>query len=139
MNAKQYLNRARHIDKEINALLAEKERTRDRLTQITQSYTRSEVQVTKDPHKFDRLVELENLIDQKVDEQIQVKTEIIRTISALEDRYQRMVLSGYYISMKTWEQVAVDMHYSFQNVMRLRKVAIWEVQKIIDAEIDRTV
>lgn len=135
MNAKQYLNRARHIDKEINALLAEKERTRDRLTQITQSYTRSEVQVTKDPHKFDRLVELENLIDQKVNEQIQVKTEIIQTISALEDRYQRMVLSGYYISMKTWEQVAVDMHYSFQNVMRLRKVAIWEVQKIIDAGI----
>ena len=135
MNAKQYLNRARHIDKEIDALLTEKERTMDRLTQITQSYTRSEVQVTKDPHKFDRLVELENLIDQKVDEQIQVKTEIIQTISALEDRYQRMVLSGYYISMKTWEQVAVDMHYSFQNVMRLRKVAIWEVQKIIDASI----
>ena len=80
MNAKQWLSRARFIDREIALLQRTKEETRDNLTKITQSYESDGAQMTKDPHKFDRLVEIENMIDQKVDELIDTKKEITAII-----------------------------------------------------------
>lgn len=132
MTAKQWLGRARNIDHEIDNLIREKQRAKDRLTKITQSYESDGAQMTKDPHKFDRLAELENEIDQQVDELVETKREIIAVIQRLKNRPQRMALQDYYIAMMTWEETAVDLHYSFQGVMQLRKRAIAEVEKIIN-------
>lgn len=129
--AKQYLNRVRRIDKEISALLRLVQTTRESLESITQNYNTDGAQVTNDPHKFDRLIELEALVDSKVDEQIELKAEILRTIMQLDDRRQRLVLMEYYIEMKTWEQVAVDLNYSYMHITRLHGYALKEVQKII--------
>ena len=114
MTAKQYLIRVRRVDKEITALLDLLQTTRERLENTTQSYDSDGSQASKDPHKFDRLVELEHMIDEKVDKQIALKAEILETIGKLKDRRQRILLTEYYLNMKTWEQVAVDMNYSFQ-------------------------
>ena len=105
--------------------------TRESLESITQNYNTDGAQVTKDTHKFDRLIELEALVDSKVDEQIELKAEILRTIMQLDDRRQRLVLMEYYIEMKTWEQVAVDLNYSYMHITRLHGYALKEVQKII--------
>ena len=131
MNAKQWLSRARFIDREIAMLQKTKEETRDNLTKITQSYESDGAQTTKDPHKYDRLVELENEIDQKVDELIDTKREIMNVIFKVEDRNQRQVLISYYIRMKTLEKIAVEMNYSFRQIGNIRRYGIREVQKII--------
>lgn len=131
MNAKQWLSRARFIDREIALLQKTKEETRDNLTKITQSYESDGAQTTKDPHKYDRLVELENEIDQKVDELIDTKREIMNVIFKVEDRNQRQVLISYYIRMKTLEKIAVEMNYSFRQIGNIRRYGIREVQKII--------
>lgn len=131
MTAKQYLRRVRRIDKEIEALLRLKQKTKDSLMSITQKYDGDGAQSTKDPHKFDRLAEIESLIDSKVDEQIDLKAEILKTIMQLEDRTYRILLMEYYVEMKTWEQVAVDMNYSWRQIMNLHGYALREVQKII--------
>lgn len=131
MTAKQWLGRARFIDREIALLQKTKEETRDNLTKITQSYESDGAQTTKDPHKYDRLVELENEIDQKVDELIDTKREIMNVIFKVEDRNQRQVLISYYIRMKTLEKIAVEMNYSFRQIGNIRRYGIREVQKII--------
>ena len=130
MTAKQWLGRARNIDHEIDNLIREKQRAKDRLTKITQSYESDGAQMTKDPHKFDRLAELENEIDQQVDELIETKREIMAVIKQLPDRRQRLVLMSYYIDGKTWEQTAVDLHYSYMHVMRLHGYALKDVENI---------
>ena len=131
MTAKQYLNRVRRIDKEIEALLRLVQRTRESLESVTQNYDSDGAQSTKNPHKFDRLIELEGLVDQKIDEQIALKTEILSTITKVPDRIQRLVLMEYYVEMKTWEQVAVDLHYSYMHITRIHGYALKEVQKLI--------
>lgn len=127
------MNRVRRIDKEISALLRLVQTTRESLESITQNYNSDGAQVTKDPHKFDRLIELEALVDSKVDEQIELKAEILRTIMQLDDRRQRLVLMEYYIEMKTWEQVAVDLNYAFRHVIRLHGMALKSIQQILDS------
>lgn len=131
MTAKQYLNRVRRIDKEIEALLRLVQRTRESLETVTQNYDSDGAQSTKNPHKYDRLVELESLVGEKIDQQIALKAEILNTIMQLEDRRQRLVLMEYYVEMKTWEQVAVDMNYSYMHITRIHGYALKEVQKIL--------
>lgn len=135
MTAKQYLNRVRRIDKEISALLRLVQKTRESLETITQNYDSDGAQSTKNPHKYDRLVELESLVDQKIDEQIQMKADILCTIMQLDDRRQRLVLMEYYIEMKTFEQVAVDMNYSWRQIMNIHGHALKEVQRTLENEL----
>ena len=133
MTAKQYLNRVRRIDKEIEALLRLVQRTRESLETVTQNYDSDGAQSTKNPHKYDRLVELESLVDAKIDEQISMKAEILNTIMQLEDRRQRLVLMEYYVEMKTWEQVAVDMNYSYMHITRIHGYALKEVERCLNS------
>lgn len=133
MTAKQYLNRVRRIDKEIEALLRLVQRTRESLETVTQNYEADGAQSTKNPHKYDRLVELESLVDEKIDQQIALKAEILNTIMQLDDRRQRLVLMEYYIEMKTFEQVAVDIHYSWRQIMNIHGHALKEVERCLNS------
>ena len=124
MTAKQFLSRGRWIEREITSLIRTRDETRDRLTHITQSYDGDGAQSTKDPHKFDALVELEYKLDERIDELCAVKTEILDAIGKLEDSRERLALQLYYIDMKSWEQVCVELHYSWRQTMYIRKQAI---------------
>ena len=132
MTAKQYLNRARRIDKEIDALLRLVQTTRDSVESVTQNYDKDTTTGTKNPHKFDGLVELESMVEQKIEELIALKADILDTISKLKDNRQRILLTKYYLQMLTWEQVAVDMDYSFQHTMRMHGYALQEIERIIN-------
>ena len=132
MTAKQYLNRVRRIDKEIEALLQMVQKTRDSLEAKTQNYDGDGAQSTKNPHRFDKLVELESMVDKKIDEQIDLKAEILNTIMQLDDRRQRLVLMKYYVEMKTWKNVADEMNYSYMHITRLHGYALKEIGKLIN-------
>lgn len=123
----------RRIDKEIAALLRLVQTTRESLESVTQNYNSDGAQSSKNPHKYDRLIELESLVDQKIDEQIALKAEILNTIMQLPDRRFRLCLMEYYIECKTWEQVAVDMHYSWRHVQYIHKIALREVERCLNS------
>ena len=131
MNAKQFLSRGRWIEREITSLIRTRDETRDRLTHITQSYDSDGAQSTKDPHKFDALVELEYKLDERIDELCAVKTEILDAIGKLEDSRERLALQLYYIDMKTWEEVAVELKYTWRQTMRIKRSAYIHVEEIL--------
>ena len=135
MNAKQFLSRGRWIEREITSLIRTRDETRDRLMHITQNYDGDGAQSTKDPHKFDALVELEYKLDERIDALCAVKTEILDTICKLEDSRERLALQLYYIDMKTWEEVCVEMNYSWKQIMRIRKRAIANVEVLLERSI----
>ena len=130
INARQWLGRARSINREIDALVKAKKEARDQLTKVTQNYQADGAQSSKDPHKFDRLAELETMIDQKIDDLIAAKKEITGAINQLQDGRQRTVLLDYYIRCKTQEEIAVEMHYSYRNTKRWLRAGIAEIEKL---------
>ena len=136
MTAKQFLSRGRWIEREITSLIRTRDETRDRLTHITQNYDGDGAQTTKDPHKFDSLVELEDKIDELIDRLYATKTEILGVIDRLEDRREFLALKVYYIDMKTWEEVAVELHYTWRQTMRIRKAAIANTEVIINGTME---
>ena len=126
------MSRGRWIEREICTLMKTRDETRDRLTHITQSYDGDGAQASKDPHKFDALLELEDKVDRKIDELYKVKSEILDAIDKLEDSRERIALRVYYIDMKTWEEVAVELHYTWRQTMRIRKAALTKIEVIIN-------
>ena len=129
VNAWKWLDRARTIDREIEALLAAKDEARDQLTKITQSYESDGSQSSKDPHKFDRLAELESFIDEKVDQLEKTKVEILAEINKLESGKQRTVLIDYYVRCMTFEEIAAATGRSFRNVAYTKKRGVQAVEK----------
>ena len=132
MTAKQWLNRARYTDREISRLIAARNATLDRVLSITPSYAGDVGQGSKDPHKLDKLAELDDAINSLIDTLVDVKREIIVGISRLEDRRLREVLYGRYIEAKTFEQISCDISYSYKQTCRLHGEALKEMEAIIN-------
>lgn len=131
-NVKQWLNRARNIDKEINHLIQQRDEEWGRILSITQKYTGDTVQSTKDPHKFDRLVEYEAEIDRQIDELIRVKTEITKAICKLTDGRLRDILRLRYLKGLTFEEIAVEIKYSYKQTCRLHGRALIRMEVIVN-------
>lgn len=132
MTAKDWLRRGWQIDQEINSLLRTKQETRDRLTSVTAGYDGESVQGTRDPHKYDRLAELDEKIDRRIDQLVAVKQEIMDAIAQVEDSRYRTLLTERYMEFKTWEQIAVDMNYTWRRVMQLHGEALNSIGQVVD-------
>ena len=136
MNVRQWLGRARGINREIEAKEEELQRARDAVTRITQNYESDGAQSSKDPHKFDRIVEYVDFVREKLNELYAVKTEIAFVINQIPNSRQRVALEKYYIGGKTWEEVAVEMHYNYSRVMDFRRAGIAAVEWILKDRIE---
>lgn len=134
MNARQWLLRAKRLDEEIEGLLETRDAEKAKITKITQTLSGSVVQSSKDPHKFDRLVELEMEIDKAVDELIRVKGEVLAGIMKLEDGRHRKILRERYIDGMTFEEIAVSIKYSWKQTRRLHAAALAKMEELINAE-----
>lgn len=131
MNVRQWLGRARGIDGEIASLEENLEKARASATRVTQNYEADGSQSSKDPHKFDRIVEYADFIREKLDELYGVKKEIAEVIYQIPNSRQRQALDKYYVGGKKWEEVAVEMHYNYSRVMDFRRAGIDAVGKIL--------
>lgn len=132
MTAKEYLTRARTLDRELIALERARERTIAQLTNSTQTLTGDIVQSTKDPHKFDRLGDLAGEIQKRTRELDKVRSEILLTVNRVPDGLCRIVLIERYLNVKSFERVAVDNNISIRNVWRIHGRALRFVEGIIN-------
>lgn len=131
MTTKEWLSRAINIDKEIGRLLRERRAAWDRAVSVTSRVNATCVTGTKDPHKYDKLAEYEDMIDQRVDELYETKQEIETAIAKLSEPILRTILFERYISGKKWEQIACDTNYSYMQVCRLHGKALGEIEKML--------
>ena len=91
MNVRQWLGRARYIDREIQSLEKALQDARDQATRITQNYEADGAQSSKDPHKLDKLAEYADMLQRKKDELTETKCEITEAIFRLPDWRMRTV------------------------------------------------
>lgn len=131
MTAKQWLSRARVCDKEIKVLLKALARERDLILSMTAQLETDVVSHTPDPHKYDSYVILVDNINEKIDTLYGIKAEVEAAISKVEPQKLRSVLMLRYVSIMTWEEIAVSMDISYRHVCRLHGEALEEIKKIL--------
>lgn len=124
---KSWLARGIGVNAEINALIEARDKAYEQCTSITSNLTGMTVDGSRNPHKFDRYLELENIIDAKIDELVGIKAEILGAVNKLQNGAQRTVLTERYINCKSWEEIADALGYEVRNVYRRHGEALLEL------------
>ena len=130
MTAKEFLRRARSVDRRVDEAQERVERLRARLESGRMS------SVTGMPRgggsnwteTADRLIELEQVVNQRTRELVRWKLAAIDAIRGVEEPREAEVLELYYIDALTWEQVAQRMALDLRWVYRLHGRALTKVR-----------
>jgi DNA-directed RNA polymerase specialized sigma subunit len=131
MTTKEWFSRCRRVDRRLNHLAEQRREEWDRITSITAKPSGDVVDGTKDPHKFDRYAELDSMIGEEIKELLDIKIEVKAVIHQLKDLRHRDILEKRYISMKSWEQIAVEMGYTYRRVTQLHGEALKAAEEYI--------
>ena len=134
MTAKEYLRQLKYLDNRINAKLLEREQIRTIAEKTTVSLS-EKVQTSSSGTQMDdvvvRLVELEELINKDIDKLVELREEAGNKINRISNDKYKIVLSMYYLSNKTFEDVAELTNMSFRWVHKLHGRALKEFEKIL--------
>jgi DNA-directed RNA polymerase specialized sigma subunit len=74
-----------------------------------------------------KLIDLNTEINEKVDEYVDLGRKINKEIGQIKNPLFKLLLHYRYIDGKTFEQIAVDMNYSWKQVHRLHSLSLNEI------------
>ena len=135
MQAKEFLNKIRYIDMMIDCKLEQIKNLRDKLTSISSPMGNigDKVQSSKDPDKFtntiSKIVELENEINNDIDKLVDLKSIARKAIESLDDDVEKMVLYKRYFENKTFEQISVELNYSWRRIHQFHGDALKNLER----------
>ena len=130
MTAKEFLRRARSVDRRVDEAQERVDRLRARLEAgRMSSVTGMPRGGAKDwTETADRLIELEQRVNARIRELVRWEHAAMDAIDRVDDARQREVLELYYIDGLTWGQVAERMGYEVRQIYRLHGLALLKVK-----------
>jgi DNA-directed RNA polymerase specialized sigma subunit len=136
MTAKEYLSQARILDKLIDADIHELERLRALSTSLgTQDYSQDRVQTSGTGDKLceivAKIVDLQVKINKEIDQYVKLKEQIKEKISSLNNTDYKLLLQMRYINGEKWEQIALNMEYSYRHTTRLHGEALIAIKDVL--------
>lgn len=140
MTAKEYLNQAYYIDREINLTLAKSDKLRQSLYGRAVAYDSTAVQSSEDKDvigkTIEKIDEYERKANELIDSLIKKRIEIENTIKAVPDSVQREVLERRYLLFQEWDSgydrntgeykkgIYEEMHFSRRQIFYLHGEAL---------------
>lgn len=127
---KSILLEYRAIERRINRLIDEKAAWNAKATATTSSFSdmpRSGGGSDKIQTTVEKIIEIEEKLDHEIDALVDLRNRIEAAVEKLEDGRLRDVMRYRYIDGMKWEQIAVEMHYSYMQVCRLHGKALLEI------------
>lgn len=132
MTAKEYLNQAFIVDVGIGSKLDQLDRLNALAMKATTTFSEVPLSGTPDPHRREdiiiKIIELEDRIRDEMRRLVDLKSEIMTSISSVEDPEQRCVLEKRYLEFKKWEDIAEEMNRSLRSIYRLHGEALKNVR-----------
>lgn len=135
MNVKEYLEQAKYLDIRINSKVEQLSTLNDLATKCTVTLS----DMPRNPNKgisnmedtIVKIIDLQEEINRDIDQLVDLKREIMVVIKKISNVEYQTILENRYLSFMSWEQIAVEMKYSIQQIYRLRDRAHKVVEKIV--------
>lgn len=121
---KAWLLKAWHAGDLIAELQASYQEVFDAATSMTAKYSSEGKASDFDPHKFDRVAEYGEKIEQSINQLASVSSEVLDAINQVQDTKLRRVLFLRYIRRMRWEDISDEMGYTKRNVTILHGKAL---------------
>ncbi|MFR3337785.1 MAG: DUF1492 domain-containing protein [Ruminococcus sp.] len=131
MTAKEYLSQAYRLDNRIDSKIEQLKSLNLLATKCTstlsdmpksQSISNSRLEDT-----VVKIVDLQEEINMDIDSLVDLKRDIVKTIKSVQNPEYQIILELRYLCFKTWEEIAVQMNCSIDNVFKIRKNALKSV------------
>lgn len=126
--AKEYFAQIRKTDRLIQRLTDTVNTLRSGLTSQSYELKPDKVQTSgaKDTlgETIVKIVALEDDINARIDELIDLKGDALNRISNVSDKDQQNILIARYVSGEKWERIAVDLNFSIAQVYRIHGAAL---------------
>ena len=131
MTAKEYLSRACRLDARINAKLDQVMSLRNIANKATSTLSVVPPSGTRNVHKMENviieIVSLENEVNADIDALVDVKRNIGKIIKTVENPIYQILLELRYLCFKKWDEIAVIMDYSVDNIYKMHRKALKEI------------
>ena len=132
MTAKEYLNQAYLLDQRISS----KQEQIDALNDLATRCTASMTGMPHSPNQGNssmadaicKIVDLQTAIVNDMGELVDLKADIIRTISQVSNVEYRLILEKRYITGKTWTEIAVELGHKMRHLFKLHDAALDSVK-----------
>ena len=132
MTAKEYLNRIRFISAGLRVKEQELQQLESDLYAIRSVDTSRERIDGGTPvsmaDKVARIRDMQIVINKEWDQLLDLRKEARDQIMQLEDGRFRAVLTERYLNNKRWEQIAVDMNYTYRNIIKIHGKALQQFE-----------
>ena len=132
MRAKEYLQQLRRLDTVIDQKIKELDDLKVKSTCIGGfDYSKERVQTSPSgdaPYvrTVSRMIDLNEEINRDIDDFVDRKHKIINEIQSLENTKHIQILFKKYVEYKTFEQISVEMNYTYQYIVLLNGYALKE-------------
>lgn len=131
MTAKEYLSQAYRLDKRIDSKIEQLKSLNLLATKCTSTLSdMPKIQSISNSRLEDtvvKIVDLQEEINRDIDSLVDLKRDIVRTIKSVQNPEYQIILELRYLCFKTWEEIAVQMNCSIDNVFKIRKNALKSV------------
>lgn len=130
MTAKEYLQQYKFLDSRIKAKCEQLERLRELSTKVSAEQGSGAHSGVSDRvgNIVAKICDAEAEINEMIDILLDLRVEIERAIAAVPDETLRQLLELRYINCKTFEQIAVEINYSYMHVCRLHGKALAQIK-----------
>ena len=127
-NAKEYLGQAYRIDQRINSKIEQVSALNNMATKATSTISDMPGSATRNIHRMEdvivKIIDLQNEINADIDELVDFKAEVMSVIKSIDNLEYQTLLELRYLCFKPWEQIAIEMGYSINNVFKMHRKAI---------------
>lgn len=134
LTAKEYLSQAYRIDQRINSKIEQVQSLRELSGKATATISDAPPNGTRNFHRIEdvicKMMDLESEVNADLMQLIDTKHEIVTVIKCVENPELQTLLELRYLCFKTWEQIAVEMHFDLRWVHRLHHRALNEINSI---------
>ncbi|WP_370751050.1 hypothetical protein [Eubacterium sp.] len=134
--AKEYLNQVRNLETKMKILKEEIDTLREMV--VSTGAVQQQERVMSSGAQ-DRMAETICKINEKEEEWNQLmrefalaRAEVIISIQKLNNTDYEQILYKRYCQSKKWEEIAMEMNYSYQWVCKLHGRALLEIEKVIN-------
>ena len=135
MTATEYLSQARRLDQRIGSKLEQMATLRSLAQKVTISLCGERVSHTRNVSSLEdtilRLMETENEMNQSIDALLNLRIEIGKQISTLDDPDCILVLEKRYLCYQSWEKIAADLTCTVRWVHRLHAKALQSMNQLL--------
>jgi len=134
MTAKEFLFQGFSLDRLIQNDMFEIERLRALAesipsTLIIGNKIQTNVQNDRVCNIVAKIIDLSNQVNKDINEYIELKQVIRKSIKRVQNLELRLILSRRYVNLEKWEEIALDLGYSYQWVLKLHGKALSEFKK----------